>query len=70
MVRKLSINYSDTAGQPRYVLEITKWDTDPIPASSFQLELPKDARQIDLLATIKAGSENVGAPPAASPDAK
>jgi hypothetical protein len=49
--RMIVITYRDTAGQPRYTLMVTKFDTSPIPDSAFKVELPAGAAKIDLVPT-------------------
>lgn len=57
--RKVSITHTDLPSHPQYTMEVTKWDTGPIPASAFEVTLPKDAKKIDIL-TLSA--EVKGAP--------
>ncbi|RPI58410.1 MAG: DUF2092 domain-containing protein, partial [Planctomycetaceae bacterium] len=49
MPRKISVTHTDLASHPQYTLEITKWSAAPIPASAFDVKIPKDAQKIDAL---------------------
>jgi len=60
--RMIVINYKDMAGEPRYMMMVTKWDTAPIPESAFELKLPEGATKIDLMPVDKeemTGEENL-----------
>ncbi len=65
MIRKVSINYSGQTGQPRYEFDVTQWNSGAVPASAFQLSLPKDAKQIDMLTAVESGEGAQDTPPPA-----
>lgn len=47
--RKVMIIYKGTPGQPRCIMEITRWETGAIPASVFQVTLPPNTQQVKIL---------------------
>ena len=53
--RKFSIVYKQQPGSPRYVATISQWTImKSAPASLFELELPADAKQIEMLPVAAA----------------
>jgi hypothetical protein len=49
--RKMVVSYNSVPSRPCYIQEITGFNTGPIPASRFKLELPPGAHKIDFLPT-------------------
>ena len=53
--RKFSIVYKQQPGSPRYVAKISQWTImKSAPASLFELKLPADAKQIEMLPVVAA----------------
>ena len=47
--RRVLIVYKNVPGQPRCMLDITRWETGPLSESVFTVTLPTDAKQIKIL---------------------
>lgn len=49
MARRVIIHYKNTPARPRCILDLTRWETGPIPASVFNVDVPAGARQIQIM---------------------
>ena len=47
--RKLSISYKGMSGNPRYTLILPRWDLSPVAEDKLRLEIPSDAKKIEVL---------------------